>query len=206
MYSCSELPTTPEKQRATPWEVRKVVVHCLERSLHKALDPQSEGKSLLASSSTPKFVQAYKNLPPKPDVLPDASQSFATLRTGGIVQEQEKIKKFIQDSEGLNISQYRKKQLSEQWKFYLTSEPIQRGIDTGILLGSLTSVGSCYWPRNRVPFFVASYWCLGFAAGMLTMPLFLIYFEITNEARIKRDEKRLFAKQRKEYLESLKNS
>ena len=145
---------------------------------------------------------------PRPDVTPDRNKSLATLSVGPQIvarEDQAAINKVIQNMEGLDIGQRRRRELSEQWKFYLGSEPFQRGIDAGLVLGGFAVVGMCFWPKNRVPQRLIPVWCAGFAIGMISYPLYIMYNEINNEARMMHREKTMFAKQRAEYLEKLKS-
>ena len=114
------------------------------------------------------------------------------------------LRQFIKEQEGLEIGNQRKKMLAQQWRFFLASEPIQRGIDAGILLGCVSAAVCAYKPKNRVPLRIAVYWLGGFCGGMLSIPLMVMAAEAKNDARIKSQEREMFAQQRQQFYDEQK--
>ena len=140
-------------------------------------------------------------------VIENKSSPMATLQVGGtMMRNQAEIDRIIKDQEGLNMSSTRRMELSDQWKFYLGCEPIQRGMDAGFVLGSFTAAIAYYWPHNKKPARITAFWFGGFAIGMMGLPMVMTAFEISNEERMKKREGELFAKQRKDYIDGLKNN
>jgi hypothetical protein len=111
-------------------------------------------------------------------------------------------RKHIKESEGLDIGFHERRKLAQQWRFFLSCEPIQRGMDAGIILGSVTAVVAAYQPKNRHPLKVVCFWMAGFSAGMIVLPACLLLSEISNQRRLKAREHDLYDKQRKLFTES----
>jgi hypothetical protein len=109
------------------------------------------------------------------------------------------VQEYIRETEGLNMGERRLSELAQQWRFYLSCEPIQRGMDAGIVLGSITGAASMYWPKWRNPVSVGLFWFGGFAVGMVTFPMALVWHEIRNMNRIQAKEHEMFQQQRQDY-------
>lgn len=110
------------------------------------------------------------------------------------------MKQYIIEQEGLDIGQARRKALAQQWRFFLSCEPLQRGLDAGIILGSFAAAFSAYRnPKNRIPIKIAFVFLGGFSVGMFSVPLLVITADSYNTQRIKKLEKDLFDKQRSEF-------
>ena len=138
-------------------------------------------------------------------VIDNKGNPMATLQVGGtIVRNQTEIDRVIQQQEGLNMSQNRRMELSDQWKFYLGCEPIQRGVDAGFVLGSITASIGYYFPKNRKPARVMTFWFGGFAVGMMGLPIATMVWHARNDERMRQRERELFARQRQEYHDNLK--
>ncbi|CAD2220967.1 hypothetical protein AGDE_03767 [Angomonas deanei] len=109
------------------------------------------------------------------------------------------MRKYIIEQEGLDIGQSRRKILSQQWRFFLSSEPMQRGLDAGIIFGSCAAAFYAVRVKVRIPARVALVFVGGFTVGMFSVPLMVIFADTYNSQRIKKLEKELFEKQRSDY-------
>ena len=110
------------------------------------------------------------------------------------------LKKAISESEGLDIGFNERRKLSQQWRFFLASEPIQRGLDAGLVCGSISAVGFATKAANRKPIVLACAWAGGFCVGMVTLPVAVMALEAVNQRRIKGKEGEMFAKQRQAFI------
>ncbi|ESL08666.1 hypothetical protein TRSC58_03628 [Trypanosoma rangeli SC58] len=116
------------------------------------------------------------------------------------------LKQYIIEQEGLSVGQMKRKALSQQWRFFLSSEPVQRGLDAGIIAGSFSAAFfALKSPRNRVPIKIGLVFTLGFCVGLIAVPILVITAESYNSRRIKALEKELFSKQREEFYNKSKN-
>ncbi|GET86413.1 hypothetical protein, conserved [Leishmania tarentolae] len=109
------------------------------------------------------------------------------------------IKQYIIEQEGLEIGQARRRALAQQWRFFLSCEPMQRGLDAGIILGSFSAFVASRKPRNRIPVKIMLIFLGGFCVGMVSVPLLVIATDSYNSQRIKKLEQELFEKQRSEF-------
>ncbi|KAH9586240.1 hypothetical protein LSM04_002203 [Trypanosoma melophagium] len=110
------------------------------------------------------------------------------------------IRQYIIEQEGLSVGQTRRKALAQQWRFFLSCEPMQRGLDAGIITGSFAAAFVAFRsPKNRIPAKIGLVFTLGFCIGVITVPMFVIVAEGYNAKRIKALEKELFTKQRDEF-------
>eukprot|EP00760_Papus_ankaliazontas_P015723 PhM_4_TR16688/c0_g1_i1/m.96497 len=170
---------------------------------------EAESVAAFAAESAAQTREAISVPIPRPSgaIAGDGSKhSLATLNVGGtMVHSNKEIQQLIKDHEGLNMSSRKRMELSEQWKFYVFSEPLQRGIDAGFILGSATGALACYWPHNRFPLRLASFWAAGFATGMMGLPIAVAIFDASNEERVRRKENDLYRKQREDFLAELKS-
>lgn len=112
------------------------------------------------------------------------------------------MRQYIIEQEGLDIGQTRRKALAQQWRFFLSCEPMQRGLDAGIILGSFSCAFYAYKnPKGRIPARIGLVFMGGFCAGLFSVPLFVIIADSYNAKRLKSLEKELFDKQRSEFNE-----
>lgn len=111
----------------------------------------------------------------------------------------DEIRKVLSESEGLNIGNKRRAELIQTWRFMLASDPIQYGFDAGFLTGGVISAIALQWKKNRHPVRLACFWCGGFAAGMITFPVAMVFWEEYNMARIVRNETEMFKGQRDDF-------
>ncbi|CAG9569773.1 conserved hypothetical protein [Leishmania major strain Friedlin] len=109
------------------------------------------------------------------------------------------LKQYIIEQEGLEIGQARRRALAQQWRFFLSCEPMQRALDAGIILGSVSAFVAFRKPRNRVPAKISLIFLGGFCVGMVSVPLMVVATESYNSKRIKKLEQELFEKQRSEF-------
>ena len=117
------------------------------------------------------------------------------------ITDMKQMKQYLSDTEGLNIGSKQLTELSQQWRFFLASDPVQHGLDAGFLLGSFTAVASSIKPQNRIPLRVFSFWMYGFAAGMMGFPMLCMGWEQYNMNRIMKTEKDMFKEQRKDFYQ-----
>lgn len=114
----------------------------------------------------------------------------------------DEIRKIITNTEGLHISKKKREELSKQWRFFLTSDPIQYGLDAGFVTGSLTAAWAIIRKReNRTPYRVTCYLAAGYAVGFATFPFAMIAWEEYNTRKIVKSEQEMMMRQRKEFLE-----
>lgn len=111
----------------------------------------------------------------------------------------DEIRRILSESEGLNIGEKRRADLIQTWRFMLASDPIQYGFDAGFLTGGVCAAIAIQWKQNRHPVRLASIWCGGFAAGMITFPMAMVFWEEYNMARITKNEKEMFQAQRDDF-------
>jgi hypothetical protein len=112
-------------------------------------------------------------------------------------------RKYISALEGLEIGKRKKDDLSRQWLFILSSEPFQRGMDAGLVTGTLSAVVSNYWPKNRNILKTLCVFCGGFCIGMIGLPIYLLALELRNEQRVQNKDREFSKKNREEYLANL---
>ena len=153
----------------------------------------------------PDFTSGEK--PKLPADAPEDPTKYITIRQG-IVTNQEKLEEMRRraEAEGLNISNRRRMELCDHWQFIMRSEPIQRGIDFGLVTGGLVAVGSCNWPRNRVPHRFLFFFTSGFGIGMLGVPLMVLYRHASNDNKRRLREKSRMARNREEFMRNQINS
>ena len=118
--------------------------------------------------------------------------------------EMKDLKQYIVEQEGLDIGKARKRALSQQWRFFLSSEPIQRGLDAGLICGCVSAALSARNPAKRQPPRVAVFWLGGFCAGVITVPMMVLFADSLNSQQIKKKEKELFTKQRQDFYNKSK--
>lgn len=110
------------------------------------------------------------------------------------------IKQYISEQEGLDIGIQRRKALSQQWRFFLSCEPIQRGLDAGIIFGCVAAALVAWRrPKQRVPHVIGLTWLGGFCSGVICVPLMVVFADTYNAKRIKKMETEIFARQREEF-------
>merc|ERR1712000_15805 len=107
----------------------------------------------------------------------------------------DEIRRVLSESEGLNIGNKSRADLIQTWRFMLASDPIQYGFDAGFLTGGVAAAIALQWKKNRHPVKIASVWGAGFAAGMITFPVAMVFWEEYNMSRIVRNEKEMFQAQ-----------
>ena len=110
------------------------------------------------------------------------------------------LKQYIIEQEGLDIGQARRRALSQQWRFFLSCEPMQRGLDAGIILGSFSAAFVAFRNRkNRIPAKIGLVFLGGFCVGLIAVPLMVVGADSYNSQRIKKLERELFEKQRSDF-------
>lgn len=188
-----------------------------ETILPKASENGSDGG---VNDSAAKYKSPLEQINDETDILKDGRYRPAKPETMEFMrQTQQKgmglsnvndpmaIQKYIREQEGLDLGVQRRRELAKQWRFFLSCEPIQRGMDAGFVLGSLVAFGAAYQPRNRHPLKLCCFWFAGFGVGMITLPLSLSVLELYNMERIKSREGEMYAKQRQAFHEQeLKNN
>jgi hypothetical protein len=137
---------------------------------------------------------------------PSAKQQDSGVVTIDNKTDKKEILKYLNETEGLALGSKQKLELSQQWRFFLASDPIQHGIDCGMLAGCVFAAASLYRPHNRQPMRIGMWWCVGFATGMLSFPMAMLAFEEYNLSRINKRESEMFTEQRKDFYDRVKNS
>lgn len=116
----------------------------------------------------------------------------------------QELKKYITETEGLNMGQHKMRELGQTWRFLLASDPVQHGFDAGLLAGTLLAgCTAAFRPAKRKPVVLMNYFVVGFMGGLLTFPLSLIAWEQYNMARINAREQDMFAQQRADFYNRL---
>lgn len=115
------------------------------------------------------------------------------------------MKQYASDMEGLDIGSQRRKVLAQQWRFFLSCEPIQRGLDAGIIFGC-TAAAFVAWkkPAKRIPSVISLVFLGGFCVGMISVPLMVVGAEQYNAKRIVNKEKEFFKRQREDFFKQSK--
>ena len=108
---------------------------------------------------------------------------------------------YITEQEGLSIGEERKGQLAQQWRFILSAEPIQRGLDAGLLTAAGTAFGMLMFNKanRKKPARVAFFSVMGFCAGMMTVPIGMVYLESRNRERIRARDRDMMQGQRDDF-------
>lgn len=110
------------------------------------------------------------------------------------------LKQYITEQEGLDIGQTRRRALAQQWRFFLSCEPIQRGLDAGIIFGcSAAAFAAWKNPKNRIPSVIGLTFLGGLCVGIVSVPMMVIGADAYNSRRIKSLEKEMFARQREDF-------
>ena len=99
--------------------------------------------------------------------MPLASKLKVPKATAQYLSKEERDQ--ITAREGLNIGAHQKRQLAESFWFTASSDPIQHGIDAGIIGGVGAMAYSAYFPKNRVAGLMAVRFAMGFTAGMSSL-------------------------------------
>ncbi|KAG5485586.1 hypothetical protein LSCM1_07675 [Leishmania martiniquensis] len=148
-------------------------------------DLVNSGRYKVASSETVEMMKQIQSSRDANKMYPDS--------------EVKDLKQYIIEQEGLEIGEARRRALAQQWRFFLSCEPMQRGIDAGIILGSFSAFVACRKPGNRIPVKIALIFFGGFCAGMFAVPAMVVATDSFNSHRIKKLEQELFEKQRAEF-------
>ena len=109
-------------------------------------------------TSTPEEVGGFLS------TMPLASKLKVPKSTAEYLSKDERDA--ITAREGLNIGSHQKRQLAENFWFTAASDPIQHGIDAGIIGGVGAMAYTAYYPKNRVAGLMAVRFALGFTGGM----------------------------------------
>jgi hypothetical protein len=141
----------------------------------------------------PETLEMIRQIQPTPHKEP--------LENGAEVKD---LRQYIVEQEGLDIGKARKRALSQQWRFFLSSEPIQRGLDAGLILGCVSAAFSARNPAKRQPPRVAIFWLAGFAVGVIAVPSMVFFADSINSRQIKKKEKELFTRQREDFYNKRK--
>jgi len=183
------------------------VSRCDEQTAPVSIPEEPCAAIVEESTHIPDMIQSGRYAVAKPQTIEFLRQTQSTPQIDRIAHPADAAKSFddyIREQEGLDIGQNRKQMLSQQWRFYLGSEPVQRGLDCGLVLGSIAAVWRARKPANRVAHVIGPTWMAGFCVGMMAMPMFVVAMDLVNSQRIKHKEKELFTKQRQEFYEGAK--
>eukprot|EP00742_Colponemidia_sp_Colp-10_P025358 GILJ01030678.1.p1 GENE.GILJ01030678.1~~GILJ01030678.1.p1 ORF type:complete len:207 (+),score=18.35 GILJ01030678.1:86-706(+) len=110
---------------------------------------------------------------------------------------------YIVEHEGLMVGDEKRRQLSQQWWFALSSEPLQRGLDAGLILGAVTA-GTLVMTKKQYrsqPGKVAFLSLLGFCVGCMSVPLAVVYLDAKNAEKVRQRDRDRMRQQRDEYLD-----
>lgn len=158
---------------------------------HGVPDILRQGRYKIAQPNTMEYLKASQ--PNNPMVQKQMEEQMQDMR------------RYLEETEGLRIGSRRMSELSQQWRFFLASEPVQRGFDAGFLLGTFTAAaGSFLRPVNRKPMKVLWLWMKGFCVGMIGLPASLLVYEQYNMRRIMRREEEMFKTQRQDFFDQLR--
>ena len=111
--------------------------------------------------SSPEQIEGFLS------TMPMASKLQVPKSTVNYLSSEERAQ--ITAREGLNIGQNKKKDLAQQFKWYALSDPVQHGIDAGIVGGVLSMAVSAYHPANRLGGMMLIRFVQGFFVGMSLM-------------------------------------
>jgi hypothetical protein len=117
------------------------------------------------------------------------------------------LKKYLSDTEGLNIGKHKMTELSQQWRLLLASDAVQHGIDAGILLGTLNAgVAAAFRPAKRHPIILLNHFFAAYAVGVICFPMSILAYEQVYTQRIINQERDMFAQQRAEFYTRMKEA
>ncbi|CUG87822.1 transmembrane protein, putative [Bodo saltans] len=110
------------------------------------------------------------------------------------------MKQYIIEQEGLDIGVQRRQVLAQQWRFFLSCEPIQRGLDAGIIFGCVAAALVAWRrPKQRLPHVIGLTWLGGFCTGVVSVPMMVVFADSYNTKRIKKMETEIFSRQREDF-------
>lgn len=109
---------------------------------------------------------------------------------------------YIIEHEGLVLGDEKKRQLAQQWWFALSSEPLQRGLDAGLITGAITAGALVALKKEyrKQPIRVGFFSVIGFSVGCMAVPLSVIYLDIKNAEKVRRRDQAKMQTQRDEFL------
>jgi hypothetical protein len=117
-------------------------------------------------------------------------------------------REYITEQEGLTIGEGRKSQLSQQWRFILSAEPIQRGMDAGLIGAAGTAMGMLVFNKanRQKPGRVAFFSMMAFCGGMMAVPIGMVYLESRNRERIRQRDREMMQGQRDDFYRKASDS
>jgi hypothetical protein len=119
----------------------------------------------------------------------------------------QELKRYLTDTEGLNIGKHRMQELSQQWRLLLASDAVQHGIDAGILLGTLNAgIAAAFWPKKRHPVILLNHFFAAYAVGVIGFPMSLLAYEQIRTQQIIDSERDMFSQQRSEFYSRMKEA
>lgn len=110
----------------------------------------------------------------------------------------------VSAQEGLAVGKNQRKELSQQWRYFLSSEPFQRALDAGFILGSCVAAFSARKPVNRVAIRIGFHWIMGFSVGVMGMQLAYVSTDSLNAKKLKAKDEAMFQQQRQQFLKEVK--
>lgn len=138
------------------------------------------------------------------------AQQPATVRMQAQVPKEiqgmtpEQVKRYLTDTEGLNLGAHKMTELSQQWRLLMASDAVQHGIDCGILLGVLNAgLAAIFRPAKRHPIILANHFLAAYGVGVIGFPMALLTYEQVYTARIMQEEREMFQQQRTEFYQRL---
>jgi hypothetical protein len=154
------------------------------------------------STNIQDLIQSGRYKVAKPETIDMLKQMSGPKQTNIMYPDSEvrDIKQYIIEQEGLDIGIQRRQALAQQWRFFLSCEPIQRGLDAGIILGCVAAALVAWRrPKQRVPHVIGLTWLGGFCTGVISVPMMVVFADSYNAKRIKKMETEIFARQREEF-------
>lgn len=154
------------------------------------------------STNIEDLIQSGRYKVAKPETLDMLKQMQGPKQANVMYPDSEvrDMRQYIEEQEGLDIGVQRRRALAQQWRFFLSCEPIQRGLDAGIILGCCTAALVAYRrPKQRVPHVIGLAWLGGFCSGVVCVPMMVIFADTYNAQRIKKMEREVFARQREDF-------
>jgi hypothetical protein len=115
------------------------------------------------------------------------------------IVDAKQMRQYLTDTEGLNVGQRQRDDLAVQWRFFLASDPIQHGLDAGLVAGAIGAVGSQIEPKKRHPIRAFCFGIYGFGVGMIGFPIACMVWEQWNLNRVLKSEQDMFKDQRKDF-------
>jgi hypothetical protein len=182
-----------------------------------AVEATNTSAAPAATPTTPAAAPRYRPASKEAIAFRDATNAPAGGTDSILNQKQSRFdqavemksnREYITEQEGLTIGEERKGQLAQQWRFILSAEPIQRGLDAGLIAAAGTAMGMLISNKanRQKPGRVAFCSMMGFCVGMMAVPMGMVYLESRNRERIRERDRDMMQDQRDDFYKKASDS